>query len=64
MSFTCHPSVGFLCKDRDRVVYLLRWLASTCNVPFHGALGEPEDPRTVRLWWMGGGGAGNPKVEP
>lgn len=31
-------------KDRDRVVYLLRWLASTCNVPFHGALGEPEEP--------------------
>ena len=40
---------GFPCKDRDRVVYLLRWLASTCNVPFHGALGEPEDTAILEV---------------
>lgn len=31
-------------KDRDRVVYLLRWLCTTCEVPFEGALGEAEEP--------------------
>ncbi|CAK9065982.1 Selenocysteine-specific elongation factor (Elongation factor sec) (Eukaryotic elongation factor [Durusdinium trenchii] len=31
-------------KDRDRVVYLLRWLATSCDVPLTGAPGEPEEP--------------------
>lgn len=31
-------------KDRDRVVYLLRWLCTTCEVPFEGAPGEAEEP--------------------
>ena len=30
-------------QDRDRVVYLLRWLCTTCEVPFEGAPGEAED---------------------
>ena len=35
------PHLGL--QDRDRVVYLLRWLCTTCEVPFEGAPGEPED---------------------
>eukprot|EP00913_Durusdinium_trenchii_P010510 g9855.t1 len=31
-------------NDRDRVVYLLRWLATSCDVPLTGAPGEPEEP--------------------
>ena len=41
------PHLGL--QDRDRVVYLLRWLCTTCEVPFEGAPGEPEDSEGTQL---------------